>query len=223
MPAPGKPEHVFAVSYQRSPCPPSPNTPCCCRPQLKVLAPQELPWVKEKGAVIVDIRPEESYMEVGRGRRRRCARHVRVLFYLGAAGLPPNQSHKEAVALQGGGGGCKDGWKRGTGCTEEGGGRRSRLVGVCGHRRQARGRVDIVCACVEMCDSQVLVERRMLRGVPSAPRRATCLTRSTCPSTSPSKDGEPGRAQYVCRTCAVLQPQRSCRWCCGTEKWRRRT
>ncbi|KAG2451946.1 hypothetical protein HYH02_003720 [Chlamydomonas schloesseri] len=30
---------------------------------LKVLAPQELPWVKEKGAVIVDIRPEESYME----------------------------------------------------------------------------------------------------------------------------------------------------------------
>ncbi|KAG2441611.1 hypothetical protein HXX76_003231 [Chlamydomonas incerta] len=30
---------------------------------LKILAPQELPWVKEKGAVIVDIRPEESYME----------------------------------------------------------------------------------------------------------------------------------------------------------------
>ncbi|KAG2499594.1 hypothetical protein HYH03_002535 [Edaphochlamys debaryana] len=30
---------------------------------LRMLAPQELPWVKEKGAIVVDVRPEDSFAE----------------------------------------------------------------------------------------------------------------------------------------------------------------
>ncbi len=40
---------------------------------LRLVAPQEVPWQKEKGAVLVDIRPAESYQEVGvRGWRAGC-------------------------------------------------------------------------------------------------------------------------------------------------------
>lgn len=40
---------------------------------LRMVAPQEVPWQKEKGAVVVDIRPAESYKEVGlRGWRAVC-------------------------------------------------------------------------------------------------------------------------------------------------------